>query len=53
MKLKNCMMFKVNKHKGLSNIKLSIVFSDRMQAWFNGRTSASQAEDAGSIPVAC
>ena len=24
-----------------------------MQAWFNGRTSASQAEDAGSIPVAC
>lgn len=24
-----------------------------MQAWFNGRTSASQADDAGSIPVAC
>ena len=22
-----------------------------MRVWFNGRTSASQAEDAGSIPV--
>ncbi len=34
-----------------SKIQLLTIF--RLQVWFNGRTSASQADDAGSIPVTC
>ena len=34
------------------NAKLNTVKINK-QAWFSGRTSASQADCAGSIPVAC
>ena len=38
-------------YTGLLNI-LGIKFTQQSRAWYNGSTSASQAEDEGSIPFA-
>lgn len=32
---------------------INVAYNMFMQAWFSGKASASQAEEAGSIPVAC